>query len=373
MSAIDVHLAGIGITPFVKHDASTEDLGVEAATAALADAGLTYDNVGEVFCSSMLTAPQNALRVAHRLGRTGIPVTAVESASAGGLVALRQAAWAVASGRCDVALAIGYEKTTALEPGGIVPRPRAFWDRFPPQIHYAIEAARWLQDRGCGPEVLAAIAAKSWNAARANPLAARRMDHEVSSDEVLEARVVAEPLTRMMCHAATDGAAAVVVVRDPATRSVLLRSIEQTSQPFDVDWPEHGPVVGPPSQNTATARLAYAAADVSPADVDVTSLHDMCVSEEATMLEALGLCTADEVVELAVAGELGADGRVPVNVDGGCIARGHPMGATGLAQAGDVVRQLRGEAGDRQVAGARTGLVHAAGGGGSCVVAVLGG
>jgi acetyl-CoA acetyltransferase len=367
-----VHLSGIGITPFGKHSGTPlADLGVAAAEAALADAGVGYDEVGEVVCSSMLAPPQTGLAVAHRLGTTAAPVTAVESASAGGLVALRHAAWAVKSGRCDVALAIGYEKTTALEPGGVVPAPRTPWDSFPPQLQYAIEASRWLHDVGAGAEVVAAVAAKSWNQARLNPRAARRQDHEVTVEEVLGSRLVATPLTRMMCHASVDGAAAVVVTGDARAGSVSLVAIEQTSQPSDPSWPDSGPVAGPPSQATLTADRAYAAAGLRPTDVDVVSLHDMCASEEISTLVALGLATDEEVAELATSGGLATGGRLPTNTDGGCLARGHPIGATALAQAAEVVAQLRATAGDRQVAGARTGLVQAAGGGGSCVVALL--
>lgn len=368
-----LHISGIGLTRFGRHaDTPVADLAVVAATAALGDAGLGYEAVGEVFGSSMLSPPQTALRVAHRLGRTGVPVTALESASAGGLVALRHAAWAVWSGRCDVALAIGYEKTTSLEPGGVVPAATGPWDRFPPQTHYAIEATRWLHDRSCGPEVLAEVAAKSWNQARHNPIAARQEAECVTVEAVLASKPVALPITRMMCHASVDGAAAIVVTREAIERSVRLLAIEQTSQPDDPTWPASGPVVGPPSQTVATAVRAYAAAGLTADDVDVVSLHDMCVSEELTMLEALGLATGPELVDLAMSGGLATSGRLPTNTDGGCIARGHPMGATGLAQAAEIVLQLRGDAGSRQVADPDVGLVHAAGGGGSCVVALLG-
>jgi acetyl-CoA acetyltransferase len=367
-----VHITGVGLTEFGKHsDGPLGDLGVAAAEKALADAGIGYDAVGEVFTSSALAGPQTGLAVAHRLGRTGIPVTATESASAGGMVALRHAVWAVASGRCSTALAIGYEKTTALEPGGVVPAAVGFWDHFPPQLHYAIEAAHWLYETQCGPEVIAAVAAKSYNQARLNPLAARRNPERVTVDDVLGARVVAEPLTKMMCHASVDGGAAVVVSADTAPRSVSVLSIEQTSWPKDPGWPLVGPVVGPPSQITLTAQRAYANAGVGPQDVGVVSLHDMCASEEITALIAMGLTDADGVVKLAESGGLASDGSLPTNTDGGCIARGHPIGATGLAQTAEVVSQLRGEAVSRQVAEPRTGVVQAVGGGGSCVVALL--
>jgi acetyl-CoA acetyltransferase len=367
-----VHIAGVGVTAFGKQgDTPLADLGVAAATQALTDAGIEYDAVGEVFASSSMAGPQTGLKVAHRLGRTGIPVTAVESASAGGLVALRHAVWAVASGRCHTALAVGYEKTTTLEAGGVVPAAVGFWDRFPPQLHYAIEAARWLYEAQCGPEVIAAVAAKSYNQARLNPLAARRNAEEVTVEEVLNARMVAEPLTKMMCHASVDGAAAALVTADSASRSVRMLSIEQTSWPADPTWPLAGPVVGPPSQLTLTAQRAYAAAGAAPGDVGVVSLHDMCASEEIVALIAMGLTDTPGAVKLAEAGGLASDGSLPTNTDGGCIARGHAFGASGLAQAAEIVRQLRGEADSRQVGDPRTGLVQAVGGGGSCVVGLM--
>lgn len=367
------HIAGIGLTPFGKHsDQPLADLGVLAARNALADADLDYEAVGEVFTSSSMAPPQTGLKVAHRLGRTGVPVTAMESASAGGMVALRHAVWAVASGRCGTALAIGYEKTTALEPGGVVPAAVDFWDHFPPQLHYAIEATRWLYDADGKPEVIGAVAAKSYNQARLNPMAARRNDNEITIEQVMSSRMVAEPLTRMMCHASVDGGAAIIVTRRPHSRSVPIAAIEQTSWPSDPAWPLAGPCVGPPSQITLTARRAFAGAGIAPSDVGIVSLHDMCASEEITALIALGLTDAHGAAELAGTGGLASGGRLPTNTDGGCLARGHAFGATGLAQVAEVVSQLRGEANSRQVAEPRMGLAQAMGGGGSCVVAVLG-
>jgi acetyl-CoA acetyltransferase len=253
----------------------------------------------------------------------------------------------------------------------VVPAPVGFWDRFPPQLHYAIEAARFLYDTGSGPEVIAGVAAKSYNQARRNPLAARRNPEPVTVDEVLAARTVADPLTKMMCHASVDGGAAVVVSADAAPRSVSVLSIEQTSWPADPEWPLVGPVVGPPSQITLTAKRAYSAAGVEPQDVGVVSLHDMCASEEITALVAMGLADPAGVVELVESGGLASDGVLPTNTDGGCIARGHPIGATGLAQTAEIVNQLRGESDSRQVASPRIGLAQAVGGGGSCAVALL--
>jgi len=368
-----VWIAGIGMTPCGKYaDVPLHELGRRAAQEALDDAGLRYDQIGEVFGSSMLSPPQTALRVAHSLGRTAVPVTAIEAASAGGLVALRQAAWAVWSGRVETALAVGYEKMTALEPGGIVPAVCEIWDRFPPQVVYAITGGRLLHDHGLGPEVFAAVAAKSWNCAGRYELAGRRPDHTVTIEEVLGARMVSTPLTRMMCHASVDGAAAAVVTRERLGDAVAVLAIEQTSAIADPGWPLVGPTIGPFAQTGVTARRAYAAAEILPKDIDIISLHDMCSSEEILTLVELGIGDADDVIRLALDGDLDIGGRLPTNVDGGCVARGHPSGATALMQTADVVRQLRGAAGDRQVgADVSTGVVQTMGGGGSAAVAVL--
>ena len=371
---MNVSVRGVGLVPFGTSELPLVELGRGAARAALADAGLDYADVGEVYATSSLAPPQHALAVAHGLGHTGVPVTAVESASAGGLVVLREAAWAVQSGRCDVALAIGYEKTTALTPGGIVPKPVGVWDYVTPAAPYAVQASQWIADGLGTVDALAALAAKNWNHARANPDAARRVDHEVTAQEVLESRLVASPLTRMMCHASVDGAAAVVVTRDDAgSAHPRLAALTQTSLPYDPAWPLVGPAIGSPLQTARTAEEAFRGAGLSPADIDVVLLHDLCVIEEAITLGALGLVPAREVAAMAVAGELARGGALPTNTDGGCLARGHPFSATGLAQTVEAVRQLRGTAGDRQVDDARHALVHAAGGGGSCAVALLAG
>jgi len=368
-----VWIAGVGMTPFSKHgEVPLHELGRRAAQEALDDAGLRYDQIGEVFGSSMLGPPQSALRVARSLGLTGVPVTGIESASAGGLVALRHAAWAVSSGRVETALAVGYEKMTTLEPGGVVPAVREIWDRFPPQSVYAIAGGRFLHDHVAGPEVFATVAAKSWNCAARYDLAARRPDHVVTADEVLAARMVSTPLTRMMCHANADGAAAAVVTRDRLGDAISLLAIEQTSAIEDPDWPRVGPTIGPFRQTTVTAKRAYEAANIDPSEIGVISLHDLCSSEEVLTLVELGLGEPADVIRLVLDGELDVDGQLPTNVDGGCVARGHPSGATALGQAADIVRQLRGTAGDRQIAAhVHTGVVQTMGGGGSAAVAVL--
>ncbi len=368
-----VWISGVGMTPCGKHsDVPLHELGRRAAEEALADAGLRFDQIGEVFGSSMLSPPQSALRVARGLGHTGAPVTGIESASAGGLVALRHAAWAVWSGRVDNALAVGYEKMTALEPGGIVPAVREVWDRFPPQVVYALVGDRFLRDHCAGPEVFAAVAAKSWNCAARYELAGRRPDHTVTIEEVLAARMVSTPLTRMMCHASVDGAAAAVVTRERLADAVALLAIEQTSTVDDLGWPLVGPTIGPFAQTTVTAQRAYGEAGIAPSDVDIISLHDLCSSEEVLTLVELGIGEPDDVIRLALDGELDLGGRLPTNVDGGCVARGHPSGATALMQTADVVRQLRGICGDRQVAAdVETAVVQTMGGGGSAAVAIL--
>jgi acetyl-CoA acetyltransferase len=175
-----------------------------------------------------------------------------------------------------------------------------------------------------------------------------------------------------MCHASVDGAAAVVLSREGlGSRFPRLVSFALTSLPHDPRWPLDGPAIGSPVQTAQTAARAFADADLTPDDIDVVLLHDLCVIEEAITLGSLGLVPEARIAEMAIAGEFAVGGSLPTNTDGGCLARGHPFSATGLAQTVEAVRQLNGVAGDRQVADASRALVHAAGGGGSCAVALL--
>jgi acetyl-CoA acetyltransferase len=296
-------------------------------------------------------------------------------------VAFREAAWAVASGRAEVALALGFDKMTEMAAGGR--RGRGVGrDQIDgvilPAAYFALWAMRRMHERGTRAEHYARIAAKNWNHGALNPLADRQADHEITAEEVLRSPMVAEPLTAMMACPVDDGAACAVLARKEAVRrrhpGRPLVTVAASALQSETYTPGHtflGPVVGPATMSRDTANTAYEQAGLGPDDVDLALCHDAFANEELEYYELLGFCGAGEGERLLEDGETRLGGRIPFNTDGGLIARGHPGGPTGLAQIHELVTQLRGEAGRRQVPGARVGLAHLVGGGSVCCVTLL--
>jgi acetyl-CoA acetyltransferase len=377
-----VAVAGVGMVRFGKYpDRRGADLAREAGLAALHDAGMTLADIDEAFVGYIQPASLLGIKAMKELGLTGLPVTHVENASATGLVAFREAAWAVASGRVEVALALAFDKMTEMARGG-GPGRGAGRDQIDttilPAAYFALWAQRRMHDHRTKPEHFAAIAAKNWNHGALCPWSDRRPDHHVTSDEVLASQMVAEPLTAMMACPADDGAAGVVLASVDRLRASqdgrrLVRPVATALQ-TETYAPGHtflGPVVGPPTMTRDTARAAYDDAGFGPGDVDLAMCHDAFANEELEYYELLGFCSDGEGERLVEEGATALGGSIPFNTDGGLIARGHPGGPTGLAMVHEIVQQLRGEAGDRQVAGARTALAHLVGGGSVCTVSLF--
>jgi acetyl-CoA acetyltransferase len=315
-------------------------------------------------------------------GLTGLPVTHIENASATGLVAFRDAAWAVSSGRANVAMALCFDKFTDMVGGGGGGRG-AGRDQIDapilPAAYFALWAQRRMHDRGTTPETFATIAAKNWNYGARCPTAHRRSDHRVTPEEVLAARVVAEPLTTMMCCPPDDGAACIILAREELVRHnqpgrPLVRALASalTSETYSPGHTFVGPVVGPSTMTRDTAKECYEAVGIGPEDVSVAYCHDAFVNEELEYYELLGFCAEGEGDKLVAEGETGPGGRIPFNTDGGLLARGHPGGPTGVAMLHEAVLQLRGEAEGRQVEQARVALAHLVGGGSVATVNLLG-
>jgi acetyl-CoA acetyltransferase len=375
----DVAVAGSGIVPFGIHrDRTTAELARDAGLAALHDAGLTLADVDEAFVGYLQPAPLLGIKAMKELGLTGLPVTHVENASATGLVAFREAAWAVASGRARVAMAIAFDKMTDMAGGGGGSRGTGR-DQLDatilPAAYFALWAQRRMHDHGTTPEHFAAIAAKNWNHGARCEWSHRRTDHVVTVEEVLASRVVAEPLTAMMMGPADDGAACVIVATEDLVRSGppgrrIVRPVASVlrSETYSPGHTFLGPVVGPATMTRDTAAAAYELAGMGPSDVDLALCHDAFANEELEYYELLGFCPEGGGEKLLETGATALGGSIPFNTDGGLIARGHPGGPTGLAMVHEVVHQLRGEAGDRQVEGARTALAHLVGGGSVCTV-----
>jgi acetyl-CoA acetyltransferase len=372
-------VAGSGIVPFGIHrDRTTAELARDAGLAALHDAGMTLADVDEAFVGYIQPASMIGIKAMKELGLTGLPVTHVENASATGLVAFREAAWAVASGRARVAMAIAFDKMTDMAGGGGGSRGTGR-DQLDatilPAAYFALWAQRRMHDHGTTPEHFAAIAAKNWNHGARCEWSHRRTDHVVTVEEVLASRVVAEPLTAMMMCPADDGAACVIVATEDLVRSGppgrrIVRPVASVlrSETYSPGHTFLGPVVGPATMTRDTAAAAYELAGMGPSDVDLALCHDAFANEELEYYELLGFCPEGGGEKLLETGATALGGSIPFNTDGGLIARGHPGGPTGLAMVHEVVHQLRGEAGDRQVEGARTALAHLVGGGSVCTV-----
>jgi acetyl-CoA acetyltransferase len=382
----DVAVLGVGMTRFAAHRERTlAALAREAGLAALDDAGVSFAEVDEAFVGYIAPAPMVGVKAMKEFGLTGLPVTHVENASATGLVAFREAAWAVASGRCDVAMAIGFDKMTDLMAGsgGRAHGRGVGRDRIDsvilPAAYFALWAMRRMHERGTRPEHFAEIAAKNWNHGARNPLAHRQADHVVDAAEVLASPLVAEPLTTMMTCPISDGAACAILSRrdrarrlQPGRPLVVALASALQSERYTRGHTFLGPVVGPASMTRDAASEAYEAAGIGPADVSLALCHDAFANEELEYYELLGFCREGEAEKLVEEGATRLGGRIPFNTDGGLIARGHPGGPTGLAMIHELALQLRGEAGARQVAGARVGLAHLVGGGSVCAVSLLG-
>ena len=382
MKLDNVAVLGVGQVRFGVHKAKTGiELARDAGLLALADAGIDLGSVNEAFVGYIEPAAMLAIKAMKELGLTGLPVTHVENASATGLVAFREAAHAVASGRAQVALALGFDKMSEMARGGQSGRGigRDTIDSvILPAAYFALWAMRRMHERGTKPEHFAKIAAKSWNHGALCPVADRQADHRVTPEEVLASRKIAEPLTAMMACPPDDGAACVILAVPELVRKLrpgrpLVRVLSSALQ-TETWTPGHtfvGPVVGPATMSRDTANEAYRDAGLGPADVSLALCHDAFANEELEYYELLGFCAEGEAEKLVEEEQTSLGGRIPFNTDGGLIARGHPGGPTGLAQIHEIVVQLRGEAGRRQVENARVGLAHLVGGGSVCTVSLL--
>jgi benzoylsuccinyl-CoA thiolase BbsB subunit len=376
---IDAHIVGVGMTPFGKHfDRTAEDLGREAVLAALNDAGIPTQAVKEAFCGSTYGGSLVGQRVLRDLGMTGMPITNIENACSSSAAALREASTAVSLGRADVVLVLGVDKLTALGSG---PLPLGKTDLEAGQgmtmpALYAMRAQRYLHETGATVEHLAQVAVKARRHAAFNPYAQFRTSTTVA--DVLSSRMVADPLTLFMCCPTGDGASAAIVTSRAKSSTGTQRPVKIAASVLQSGLFKTGLRDMARSELTArTSRLAYDQAGLGPLDLDVIELHDAFASAEMMYYEALGLCPDGGAKDMVDAGETSIGGRIPVNTGGGLLCRGHPVGATGTAQICEAVWQLRGQAGQRQVEGARVALTHCTGGGvsgldhGACAIHIL--
>ncbi|MGW2394373.1 lipid-transfer protein [Streptomyces lydicamycinicus] len=390
------YIVGVGMTRFEKPETREWqywDMAKEAGGTALADAGIGYEAVEQLpvgYCYQASTAGQ---RAAYELGLTGIPVYNVNNNCATGSTALMMARQFVASGLNDCVLALGFEKMKrgALGGGaeggdfsaspvarhyGVMAAAHGF-EMTPPTAQIFGNAAREHMERyGTTAEQLAAVGAKNHRHSARNPNA--QFQDVYTVEEILAAKTIHRPLTKLQCSPTSDGAAAAVIASERFVREHGLadRAVEIVAQAMTTDTEESFAsgscidVVGRP-MSRAAARQVYAAGGLGIEDVDVIELHDCFSVNELLTYEALGMCADGESGKLVADGATTYGGRWVVNPSGGLISKGHPLGATGLAQAAELVWQLRGTAGERQVPGARVGLAHNIGLGGAAVVTLL--
>lgn len=373
----DVYVIGVGMTPFGQHTVPVADLAFDAGVAALDDAGIRFDAVGALYNGYIGGGGLLAgISLAKDFGLTGLPIVHVENASATGSSAFREAVLQVAGGHAEVAMALGFDDMNRMGgPGLFKPSVETV---MLPAAFFAMWATRRMHDYGTTVETFAQIAAKNWNHARHNPLAQRRADHEVTVEEVLASRMIAHPHTsKMACAAGAGAACAIVATRAVAERVAAGRPLvrvaasKQETERYTDGHVFMGAVVGPGELTRTTSLAAYEQAGLGPTDLDLVHVHDAFPIEELMYYELLGICGDGEGDKLVAEGATSIGGRIPFSTDGGLTARGHPGGPTGLAQIFDVTRQLRGEAGAAQVAGAQTGLAQMMGAGSVCVIHIL--
>jgi len=372
-------IIGAGMIPMGRHrNSSYPGLAVPAVSTALSSAGVSPAEVGYVACGHAFGGMLTGQRIVKDLGIGGVPVINVDNACSGGAAALQLASMAVVEGITDVALAIGVDKLTQFG-GGTLPLveedPEVRSGMVMPAL-YAMRARRFLHERGEDSATLAEVSVKARRHGAANPFAQYRK--VVTSEEVLAARMIADPLTLLMCCPTGDGAAAIVVasqdrwrktgVRGAHIRASVLHSGKATTGFRNMLRPEI---------TIHSANEAYEAAGISPEDIDIIELHDAFSIAELIYYEALGLCPEGDAAALLKGGHTTYGGKVVVNPSGGLIAKGHPVGASGVAQAVEVFWHLTGQAGNRQVEAARFGLCHVTGGGisgmdhGACTIHLL--
>ncbi len=371
-------VAGVGIHPFGRfEDRTITDLGVRAVRLALDDAGVGRGAVEATFCGTAYGGVATGHKILGHLAMTGMPIVDVEAGCASGAAALMLAASSVRSGQYDTVLVVGVEKM----PKGII-RSSFFqpWQEkaglAATPAYFALRAQRLMLTSGVTDDDLAAVVVKNRRNGTANENAMFRT--EVSPSQVLASRMVCPPLRLWMLCSPNEGAAVVVLRRAGSTAGeIRLRGATLVSHLPGPVLSESTPMSGLaddsiPSPTRRAAAATYEEAGLGADDLDVVECQDTDAARELISCEELGLCKPGEAASLIRDGATEIGGRIPVNPSGGLLSKGEPLGASALGQVVELVTQLRGGAGSRQVAGARVGLAHTIGRGANASVIILG-
>nr|WP_064571405.1 thiolase family protein [Gordonia sp. LAM0048] len=376
-----VHIVGVGMHAFGRHgDVSGMDMGESALRAALADAGLDWSSIDAAVGGSNVSGKPDSL--VSRLGLTGIPFVTVKNGCATGGVALATAADMITSGRADVVAVVGFDKH---ERGAFGSDPAAYglgpwYARSGMMVttqYFAMKTRRYFHVHGLDESLLGAAAERAFANGAAHPMAWRRKP--LTEAEILAAAPVNSPLTQyMFCSPGEGGVALILASGDRAAdmcdKPVRLAAAEVRTRRFGSfevfsPWLTADPVHSP---SIDAAAAAFATAGVGPSDVDVAQVQDTDSGSEIIHLAETGLCGHGEQAELIRSGATAVDGATPINTDGGCLANGEPIGASGLRQVHEVVRQLQGRAEGKQVPGApKVGFTHVYGAPGLSACTVL--
>jgi len=396
MASDDLWILGIHMTKFGKHpDMDMVDLASEAVLGALADGGVEMRDMGVIGAGNLMAANAGiGQQLQKQLGQTGIPVYNVANACATGATALRVACMAIKAGETDMGLAFGVEKLSGAgllsganrkgdsgtwspsgRYGAVAPVDGRIGTETMPGVFAQIGMEYGHRYGGTSFELFAKISEKNHSHSTLNPLAA--YSKKMSLEEIMGDIMIAYPNTRPMCSANCDGAAAAVVVSGAKLKTLSpeqqRRAVKISASILTTDpWEESCQVL--PDVNTLTrnaATQAYEQAGVGPADLDLVELHDCFATAELVHYDNLMLCETGGAVDFFNSGATWRDGSMPVNVSGGLESKGHPIAATGIANVWEVATHLRGEAGDRQIPGAKVGMTHVIGLGSACGIHIL--
>jgi acetyl-CoA acyltransferase len=375
----DVYIIGVDMIKFGRFpEKSVPEIGAEAALLALDDAGLKIQQMEALYCGNLYQA--NAMvgqRILQEIGQTGIPVVNTANACATGATAFREAWMSIKAGIYDLVLAVGVEQMGKGLLGGTgagkgIPKEGLLGSGTMPAV-FAEAGMEHTRKYGTTFEQFAKVSVKNHHHSTMNPKSMYQL--ETPLEMVMNAEMIAYPNTKLMCSVNVDGSAAAVLASEKKVkelglmkRAVRVRASVMTSDP----WQERDLVM--PDVNTCTrlaAKKAYETAGVGPEDIDLIELHDCFATAEILHYENLFLCKDGEAGRMIDEGATALGGKIPVNVSGGLLSKGHPLGATGIANIYEVSTHLRGEAGKRQVADARLGMTHVIGLGSACGIHIL--
>ena len=374
MGSEDVYIVGIDMIKFGKFpDRSIATLGAEAALLALDDAGITINEIEALYSGNlMMASAMVGQQIQKEIGQTGIPVVNCANACATGATALREGWTAIKAGLYDTVLAVGVEKLAGV---GMLGGGGANKTGISPEGVQGIAEAGMAHSREYGTtfEQFAQISVKNHHHSTMNPKA--RYQIETPLDVVMNSEMISYPNTKLMCSANVDGSAAAVLMsekkmreRGLSSQAVKIRASILTTDPW-TDRDEVMPDISTCTRNAAAQ--AYEMAGIGPQDLDLVELHDCFATAEVLHYENLGLCADGEAGKLIDEKTTWLGGRIPVNLSGGLLSKGHPIGATGIANVYEIATHLRGGAGKRQAEGARIGLAHVIGLGTCCGIHIL--